>query len=84
MDEDDKNAQLTRTFLSASENEAANIKLAMSNIPAPFSGGQQFIPPRIKVPNSIVPTSNSVDKKTVFENPKELQAVIKDLSLIHI
>ena len=30
MDDDDKNAQLTRTFFSASENEAANIKLAMS------------------------------------------------------
>ena len=78
MDDDDKNAQLTRTFFSASEKEAANIKLAMSNIPAPFSGGQQFIPPGLKVPNSIVPTSNSVEKDTVFENPKELQANIKD------
>ena len=36
IDDDDKNAQLTRTFLSANEEEAANIKLAMSNIPAPF------------------------------------------------
>ena len=78
MDEDDKNAQLTRTFLSANEEEAANIKLAMSNIPAPFTGGQQFIPPQLKIPNSIVPTSNSIDKITVFENPKELQATIKN------
>jgi len=83
MNDDDKDAQLTRTFLSASENEAANIKLAMSNIPAPFSGGQQFIPPIMKAPNSIIPTSNSVDKKTVFENPKELQATIKDNGKIH-
>jgi len=78
LDDDDKNAQLTRTFFSASENEAANIKLAMSNIPAPFQGGQTFIPPSLAVPKPIVPTSNSVEKDTVFENPKELQANIKD------
>ena len=78
MDDDDKNAQLTRTFFSANEEEAANIKLAMSNIPAPFQGGQTFIPPSMEVPRPIVPTSNSVEKDTVFENPKELQANIKD------
>ena len=78
MDDDDKNAQLTRTFLSANESEAANIKLAIANIPTPFSGGQQFIPPKVEAPPSLVPTSNSVDKETKFKDPKKLQATIKD------
>ena len=78
MDDDDKNAQLTRTFLSANESEAANIKLAIANIPTPFTGGQQFIPPKVEAPRSLVPTSNSVDKETNFKDPKELQATIKD------
>jgi len=83
MDDDDKNAQLTRTFLTANEDEAANIKLAMANIPTPYIGGQTFIPPKLEVPNSIVPTANSVQKDTEFKEPKDKPAVIKDNGKIH-